>query len=240
MAPKSKFLSALTKGTKENAELRAKAKPKPPVGYSPRGTHTRNDDRDTDINELADQMDKVEVLHGARERELAKETGIAAILDEETGMAEAHQLFVYGIEGQKPVRDVQKLSKITGVSAARLKIMASRWNKEVMRLAREASPLFAMAASLKARADHNRDLERMREKIEAFEKTIPDPDHKDFQGKYRMLMMMRKEWQDSAGVTAAIEISKTCMLWEAKNFINASNPQADTDAPDLSGFDIDV
>jgi hypothetical protein len=187
---------------------------------------------------LTDRINKVEDYREALTREIVQGSEAAALLDDDT--ARAHTIYLFGENGRRPVRDIEELSLMTGVDAVRLRMVAPAWRREAMRLAREASPLFNMAASTKARADHHKDLDKMRVRIEEFEALLPSVESADFPAKYRMLMMMRKEWQDAAGVSAAIEISKMCILMEAKQMITAPPKEPEDGGEDLSAFDIDV
>jgi len=188
---------------------------------------------------LKDAINRNEDYRDQLNKEIGATTELAVVLDEDT--VEAHNLYLFGKKGQRPVRDLEELSRLTGVPVRRLEIVAPAWRREAMRLAREASPLFAMASTTKARTDHHKDLEKMRARIDRYEERMPDITHKDFPAKLRILMMMRKEWQDSAGITAAINLSQACMMMEAKMMIQGDGkPKIEGDDEDLSAFDVDV
>lgn len=190
---------------------------------------------------LRNQLKKNEDYREELEREISAGNDLAITLDDET--AQAHNLYLFGVNGRQPVRDLEKLSRQTGVAVTRLKLLAPVWRREALRLAREASPLFAMAANEKSRKHHYADLEKMRVRIDEFEATLPETSDASFGAKYRMLMLMRKEWQDAAGVTAAIGISQAMILAEGKILLEkASGTKADVggEPDDLSAFDVDV
>lgn len=199
-------------------------------------TNSKNRAKKTKL--LSDRIHKAEDYREALTREIVRETEAAAMMDDDT--ARAHTIYLFGENGRRPVRDLEELSLMTGVDSRRLNTLVGSWRREAMRLAREASPLFNMAASSRARADHHKDLEKMRARIEEFELLLPPVESSDFPAKYRMLMMMRKEWQDAAGVSAAIEISKMCILMEAKQMLQAPPKEPEGGGDDLSAFDIDV
>jgi hypothetical protein len=187
---------------------------------------------------LRDTLEKVESYHEELEREITGQTEIALALDDETG--EAHNIFLFGRNGRSPVRDLDRLSEMTKVPVPRLEILAPIWLKEAMRMAREASPLYNMVASTKARTAHFKDLDSMRKTIDALEAALPDIDHPTFPAKYRFLMEARKEWQTMSGIMAAISISESAIMLEVKAKFAATPKQEGEEVGDLSAFDVDV
>jgi hypothetical protein len=186
---------------------------------------------------LKDSINRAEDKHDQLAKEIGLESEIAMELDADT--AEAHALFLFGRNG-KPIRDLATLSKATKVPMMTLQVLAPAWKREALRLARESSPFFAMASTAKSRANHHNDLEKMRQFIDKFEATLPDVNDKTFPYKYKFLMEMRREWQDAAGISAAIDLSKACMAMEAKAMLANNAPTETGSDEDLSAFDVDV
>lgn len=187
---------------------------------------------------LKDTIVRMESYKDALQREITGDETLALSLDDET--SEAHNLYLYGRRGNKPIRDVDKLSELSGVPKHHLRILIPAWRQEAIRMAREASPFFALASTAKARAAHQKDLEVMRRKIEEFEAELPDVTAKDFPCKYKFLMEMRREWQDAAGITAAINISQAMTIAEGKHLLETKKPEEGGEDEDLSAFDVDV
>ena len=187
----------------------------------------------------AAKITKIEDARDKLEKEIADITDVAIQLDDET--AEAHNLFLFGKNGRRPIRSLSVLAHMTGVPLRKLEIVAPAWKREALRLAREASPLFAMASTTKARVQHSHDLDRMRQDIDAYAEAMPEVTHRDFPSKSRHLMLMRKEWQDAAGITSAINISQAMLLMEGKAMLEkAGVTKEGEEAADLSAFDLDV
>jgi hypothetical protein len=97
-----------------------------------------------------------------------------------------------------------------------------------------------MASTTESRATHALDLKRMRASIDAMEANLPPVTDKSYAAKYSMLMVARKEWRDSSGITSAINISSAMLLAEGKQMLTNAKPEDDNSESDMSAFDIDV
>ena len=134
----------------------------------------------------------------------------------------AHQLFIYGLpEGPRrgiPIRSVIKLGRLCGVHQKLLAPHVRPWTREAMRLARDASPIYAFAVSKAARETHLEDLERMRSQIVEIEEAIAHslPGSRQWIDLRRLLAEARKEWRDASGVTSGVKISEEAAKLQAK------------------------
>jgi len=147
------------------------------------------------------------------------------------GIELAHQIFLYGLptgpRRNVPVRKLSRLATLAGVEKKDLERHVVNWTREAMRIAREASPMYAFACSKEARDVHTADLVKMRDQIvrmeEALEVLIPG--EKAFSDMSRLLIAQRKEWQDASGITSGVKVSEAAAKLEAAALVKAMNEE---------------
>jgi len=186
------------------------------------------------FKEYEDRQKKREIVQADREDEL--EDRYDALTEREdliffekfvesgrskSGLQLAHQLFLYGLpDGPRrniPVRNLQRLARLSGTPKEKLEPHSSKWAREAMRLARNASPMYAFACSDAARESHEADLDILRNQIDALQNEIDDCDvgSDDYMKMIKLQSALRKQWQDSSGVTSGVRISEAAAKIEA-------------------------
>ena len=184
--------------------------------------------RDVKDRKLAEAELRVEGLHeelDARE-DLVFYEDFTGAGREQLGLQLAHQLFLYGTPARKvPIRNLTTLARYSRIPKPVLERHAVAWAKESMRLAREATPLYKFACSPEAHANHSKDLDNMRTRIDALQEKLDSGDlevgEKAYNDTTRLLIAARKEWQDASGVGAGIKVSEAAAKIEAKSLMDA-------------------
>lgn len=172
--------------------------------------------------ELEDLMDQRDLEEGRIILRMMEEG-----LGDKGALNLAHQLFIYGLpEGPRrgvPIRALTKLARLVGVDPKLLKPHIRPWTREAMRMARDASPIYAFACSKEARETHLADLEKMRAGITDIEAAIANatPGTRAWVDLHRLLKDARKEWQDASGITSGVKVSEAAATMQAKALVDS-------------------
>lgn len=162
------------------------------------------------------------------------------------GIELAHQIFLYGLPSgprrNVPVRKLSRLATMAGVEKKELERHVVNWTREAMRIAREASPMYAFACSKEARATHIEDLVKMRAQMDRMEEALEVliPGEKAYSDMSRLLIAQRKEWQDASGVSSGVKVAEAAAKLEAAALVKALGEDEEEEVPPEKKVDGDT